>query len=49
MYSIDRYQYAMDGSIYKVTEDVTLNLNDTAKRTRIRPTAYVIPADAENI
>ena len=48
-YTIDRYQYAMDGSVYKVTEDVAQKLNDTATRTRVRPTAYVIPADAENI
>ena len=48
-YTVDRYQFAMDGSVYKITEDVALKLNDTGTRTRTRPTAYVIPADHENI
>ena len=33
-YTVDRYQYAMDGSVYKITEDVALKLNDTGTRTR---------------
>ena len=47
-YDVDRYQFYMDGDA-KITEDVALDLNDIGARTRMRPTAYVIPADHENI
>ena len=41
-------QYYLDGSL-KREEQIYLSLNDTGERTRTRPTAYVIPADTENI
>lgn len=41
-------QYYLDGTL-KREEKVYLDLNDTGARTRVRPTAYVIPADVENI
>ncbi len=41
-------QYYFDGTL-KRKEKVYLDLNDTGARTRVRPTAYVIPADVENI
>ena len=41
-------QYYFDGET-KREEKVYLSLNDTGVRTRVRPTAYVIPADVENI
>ena len=41
-------QYYFDGTL-KREEKVYLDLNDTGARTRVRPTAYVIPADVENI
>ena len=41
-------QYYFDGTL-KREEKVYLDLNDTGARTRVRPTAYVVPADVENI
>ena len=50
-YTSTRYQFNMDGTRHENAsyENVALSLNDTIARGRIRPTAYVIPADAENI
>ncbi len=45
---LTRYQYNMDGSASK-TSTATLSMNDTVVRSRIRPTAYVIPKDIENL
>lgn len=45
---LTRYQYNMDGSASKTTT-ATLSMNDTVVRSRIRPTAYVIPKDIENL
>ena len=41
-------QYNMDGTVHSSEAD-TMALYDTIERSRIRPTAYVIPADLENI
>lgn len=41
-------QYNMDGTVHSSETD-TMALYDTIERSRIRPTAYVIPADLENI
>lgn len=43
-----REQYYLNGTLYTSHED-TLSLEDTITRGRERPTAYVIPADIENI
>ena len=50
-YASTRYQFNMDGTRHENAsyENVALNLNDTLSRSRVRPTAYVIPADAANI
>ena len=45
--ALTRYQYNMDGSDAK-TSSATLSMNDTVVRSRIRPTAYVIPKDIPN-
>ena len=45
--TLTRYQYNMDGSDAK-TSSATLSMNDTVVRSRIRPTAYVIPKDIPN-
>ena len=47
-YTAPNTQYYMDGTWKQGTEQA-LSLNDTGARTRVRPTAYVIPADLENI
>lgn len=47
-YAGTRVQYNMDGTEYSSETD-TMALYDTIERSRIRPTAYVIPADLENI
>ena len=44
---LTRYQYSVDGSDTK-TSSATLAINDTVVRSRIRPTAYVIPKDIPN-
>lgn len=44
-----RVQYNMDGTEFSRNETALLSLNDTITRGRTRPTAYVIPADYENI
>ena len=44
-----RVQYNMDGTEFSRDETPRMKLNDTVARGRIRPTAYVIPADYENI
>lgn len=41
-------QYNMDGTVHSSETD-TMALYDNIERSRIRPTAYVIPADLENI
>ena len=41
-------KYNMDGTVHSSETD-TMALYDTIERSRIRPTAYVIPADLENI
>lgn len=47
-YAGTRVQYNMDGTEYSSSTN-TLALYDTIVRGRTRPTAYVIPADLENI
>ena len=47
-YAVARHKFMMDGTEV-IGEPVTLSLNDTGARTRVRPTAYVVPADMENI
>ncbi|MCD7749274.1 MAG: hypothetical protein LUH42_04405, partial [Oscillospiraceae bacterium] len=47
-YEGTRVQYNMDGTVYS-EETNALELNDTIVRSRTRPTAYVLPADLENI
>lgn len=44
---LTRWQYSVDGSDAKSTT-ATLSMNDTVVRSRIRPTAYVIPKDIPN-
>ena len=46
--ALTRYQYSVNGDTVK-TESAALSMNDTIVRSRQRPTAYVIPADAANI
>ena len=41
-------KYNMDGTVHSSETD-TMALYDNIERSRIRPTAYVIPADLENI
>ncbi|MCR5825307.1 MAG: hypothetical protein K6G54_01945, partial [Oscillospiraceae bacterium] len=48
-YTVDSYTYKLDGTEIMFNEDRALPLNDTIERGRPRPTAYVFPADAENI
>lgn len=48
-YTASTVQYAIADGSKKASESVPLSLNDTITRGRTRPTAYVIPADAENI
>ncbi|MCD8115557.1 MAG: M14 family metallocarboxypeptidase [Oscillospiraceae bacterium] len=47
-YEGTRVQYNMDGTVYS-EETNALELQDTIVRSRTRPTAYVLPADLENI
>ncbi|MCD7769812.1 MAG: M14 family metallocarboxypeptidase [Oscillospiraceae bacterium] len=47
-YEGTRVQYNMDGTVYS-EETNALELNDAVVRSRTRPTAYVLPADLENI
>gem|GEM_PF-2554184 len=48
-YTINSYAYQLDGTQVTLNENRALPLNDTAERSRPRPTAYVIPADHPNI
>jgi len=48
-YVINSYAYKLDGTQVVLNENRALPLNDTAERSRPRPTAYVIPADHPNI
>ena len=48
-YVINSYTYKLDGTEVVLNENRALPLNDTAEHSRVRPTAYVIPADHENI
>lgn len=43
------YQYNIDGITETKSKTEKLSLNDTVVRSRPRPTAYVLPADLENI
>ena len=43
------YAYTLDGQEVAFNENRALPMNDTIVRGRVRPTAYVIPADADNI
>lgn len=42
-------QYSVADGSEKVSKASPLSLNDTLTRSRVRPTAYVIPADTANI
>lgn len=42
-------QYSVADGSEKVSKAYPLSLNDTLTRSRVRPTAYVIPADTANI
>jgi len=48
-YVINSYAYQLDGTQVVLNENRALPLNDTAERSRPRPTAYVIPANLRNI
>lgn len=48
-YTAATVQYAIADGSMKSSEKVPLSLNDTITRGRVRPTAYVIPADTVNI
>ena len=48
-YVVDSYTYTLAGDEIVYNEGRALPMNDTIVRGRPRPTAYVIPADAENI
>nr|MCR5826040.1 hypothetical protein [Oscillospiraceae bacterium] len=48
-YTATSYTYKLDGTEVVLNTGKTLSLNDTATNARVRPTAYVIPADAKNI
>ena len=48
-YAIPTVQYAIADGSEKVSEASPLTLNDTMTRSRVRPTAYVIPADTANM
>lgn len=45
---LTRYQYSVSGD-EPLVSSATLAINDTVVRSRIRPTAYVIPKDISNV
>lgn len=48
-YTAATVQYSVADGSEKVSKASPLSLNDTLTRSRVRPTAYVIPADTANI
>ena len=48
-YTAATVQYSVADGSEKVSKAYPLSLNDTLTRSRVRPTAYVIPADTANI
>lgn len=48
-YTAATVQYSVADGSEKVSKAHPLSLNDTLTRSRVRPTAYVIPADTANI